>query len=314
MRNLKSNLLTLITILFLTGLAACGLGSVAPAATPTVPPTATPTAIPTATPAPIQPIDEQRTLKLGDLERTYFLHIPPGFNNQQPVPLVFFFHGYQENGAYARTYTNLDQTANANGFIVVYPDGSGSASSLSWNGSGCCGYALENNVDEPAFVHAIIADVTTMVNVDVKRIYAAGFSNGALLSYRLACTMSETFAAVAPAGGVLMYSPCQPTEPVSLMHVHGLTDTVVPFDGGGSGIQFPPVKDSLAAWVKLDGCSGAEKIEKNGLLTHTIYGTCMPGVSVELYTIDHSGHTWPSQYVAPVSQIVWDFFAAHPKP
>lgn len=314
MKNLKINLLTCAGILFLTGLAACGLAPATPTATPTASPTAVPTATATVPPAPIQPMDAQRKLKVGDLQRTYFLHIPAGLNDQQAVPLVFFFHGYQENGSYARIYTNLDQIANANGFIVVYPDGSGSAGSLSWNGSGCCGYALQNNVDEPAFVHAILADVETIARVDAKRTYAAGFSNGALLSYRLACTMSDTFAAVAPAGGVLMYAPCQPAQPVSLMHVHGMTDNVVPFDGGGSGIQFPPVKESLAAWTKLDGCSGAEQVEKNGILTHTTYGTCAPGVSVQLYTIDHIGHTWPSQYVAPISQIVWDFFAAHPKP
>lgn len=306
---MKIRVLTLISIFLLAGLMAC---SVAPA-----PPTATlviPTITPTAPPIPIQPVDAQRTLQVGDLQRTYFLHIPAGLNNQQPVPLVFVFHGFSESGFQARLYTGFDRIANLNGFIVVYPDGSGSTSALSWNGSGCCGYALDNNIDEDAFVRAIITDIKTIAALDPKRIYAAGFSNGALLTYRLACTMSETFAAVAPAAGVLMYTPCQPSQPVSLLHIHGMTDSIVPFDGGGSGIQFPPVKESLTTWVKLDGCNGAEEVEKNGLLTHTTYGTCPLGVSVQLYMVDKIGHTWPSQYIAPVTQIVWDFFAAHPKP
>lgn len=299
MKTLKHAMFTAIMILLL---AACG-----PAAT----------AVPTPTPSPVPPaevVDAQRTVTAGGAERTYFLHIPAGLQGGQPVPLVFFFHGYSESGRQSRSYTGFDKVADANGFVVVYPNGSGPSGSMSWNGSGCCGEALEENVDEPAFVRAILADVGTLLPVDAKRVYASGFSNGALLSYRLACEMSDTFAAVAPAGGVLMYSPCEPEQPVSLMHIHGLTDRVVPFDGGGSGIQFPPVRDSLAAWEKIDGCSGAEQVEEDGILTHTTFGSCAPGVSVELVTLSGTGHTWPSQYVVPVTKMVWEFFAAHPKP
>jgi polyhydroxybutyrate depolymerase len=259
-------------------------------------------------------VDAQRTLMVGDMKRTYFLHIPAGFNNQQLVPLVFIFHGFQENSSFARMYSDMDQVANTNRFIVVYPDGSG----LSWNASGCCGSALQNNVDEPAFVRAVIADVETTVSVDHKRIYAAGLSNGALLSYRLACTMSDTFAAIAPVAGVLMYSPCQPQQPVSVIHVHGTKDSAVPFEGGGkvpsTDHPFPPVAQSIATWVKLDGCNSEAKMEQNGVLTHSIYSICAPGIAVELYMVNGGNHSWPSKYVAPVSQIIWDFFATHPKP
>ena len=92
MKNLKLILLTLTIVLLLAGLAACGLAPATLAATPTVVPTAIPTVTPTVPPVPIQPVDEQRTLKVGDLQRTYFLHIPVGLNDQQSVPLVFFFH------------------------------------------------------------------------------------------------------------------------------------------------------------------------------------------------------------------------------
>lgn len=311
MRIRKSNGLTLMAIFLLAGSAACGPVAAVPTATPDVHPGAIASA--TATPIPILAVDAQRTLAVGDMARTYSLHVPAGLSLQRPVPLVFVFHGFQENGSMARLYTGLDSIANDNGFVVVYPDGSGSGA-LSWNASGCCGEALLNNVDEPAFVRSIIADVQTVVSVDPKRTYASGFSNGALLSYRLACTMSDTFAAVAPVGGVLMYAPCQPQQTVSLVDVHGMSDLVVPFEGGGSGLQFPPVGESLATWAKLDNCVGQERTEKDGILTHITYGTCAPGVSVQLYKVDGVGHGWPPQEVAPISEIVWDFFAAHPKP
>jgi polyhydroxybutyrate depolymerase len=253
------------------------------------------------------------------LERTYTIHIPPGVGNRGPIPLVLVFHGFQENGSYARTYTGFDALADANGFVVVYANGTGSSSSLSWNAGGCCGYAIQNDVDDEAFIEAIIADVETFVPVDPARIYATGFSNGALLSYRLACEMSDTFAAVAPVAGVLITDPCQPQEAVSILHVHGLQDNAVPYEGGssaGAGLEFPPVEESLAAWTALDGCSGSPQVEVEGIVTHTTYGNCQAGTAVELYTIDGMGHSWPSPYITTpsISQTIWEFFAAHPKP
>ncbi len=310
MKNFKLGIPAIASLSFLVIAAACG--SIAPTAM--VIPTLVPTAVP---PVAIQPVDNVQTLTVKGMERTYFLHVPSGLNDQQSVPLVFVFHGFQESSDFARTYSGLDNIASANGFAVVYPEGSGDSSARSWNAGGCCGYAKQNNVDESAFVRAIIQDVGMIVKIDPKRVYAAGFSNGALLSYRLACEMSDTFAAVAPVAGVLVNSPCEPSQPVSLIDVHGMTDTVVPFDGGGfnpgTGQPFPPVQESVATWTKLDGCTGAAKVEHNGLVTRTAYELCAPGTAVELYTVSGIGHNWPSPYVVPISQIIWDFFAAHPK-
>ncbi len=310
MKNTRIYFLAIMFALFLA--AAAGCSSIAP--TPTATPTPAPTALP---PVPVEPLDVVRSLTVQGLKRTYFLHIPPGLNDQQSVSLVFVFHGFQESSDYARIYSGLDNISNANGFVVIYPEGTGDSSGRSWNAGECCGYARQNNIDESAFVRSMIQDVGTIVHVDTKRIYAAGFSNGALLSYRLACEMSDTFAAVAPVAGVLVYSPCQPEQPVSVIDVHGMTDTVVPFKGGGvnpgTGQPFPPVEQSVAAWAKLDGCTDSGKVEHNGLVTRTAYGQCAPGAAVELYTVSGNGHNWPSPYAVPISQIIWEFFAAHPK-
>lgn len=300
----------LITILLAASLFACS-----PAPTPAPSPTLSQPPAPSATPAPtVSALDEQRTLTVGEMQRSYLIHIPAGLDSSQPAALVFAFHGFQENSASIQRYTGFDTLADENSFIVVYPDGSGPANSLSWNGSGCCGYALENEVDEPAFVNAILADVETLARVDRKRIYASGFSNGALLSYRLACIMADTFAAVAPVGGVLMETPCQPQQPVSLIHVHGVKDLAVPLQGSNSGILFPPVESGLITWAGLNGCDPVGQSEQETVLTHTRYSGCADGHALELYLVEGTGHNWPSPYVAPVSQIIWDFFAAHPNP
>lgn len=302
--------LRIATLLVLAGLVACN--STSPTSTPK--PAVTSTLVP---PATVQALDALRTVTVGDLKRTYLLHIPPGLNNRQAVPLVFVFHGFTGNANEFRSATGFDAISNANGFIAVYPNGTGASNALSWNAGSCCGYADQNGINEPAFVRAILADVETLASVDNKRIYATGHSNGGFLAYALACEMSDTFAAVAPVAGLLLYYPCQPKQPVSLMHIHGLADTVVPFQQSRldytTGQAFSPVKDSVTAWAKLDKCADAGPAEKNGILSHTPYTACPPGIAVELDTLDGVEHVWPSPFI-PVSQMIWDFFAAHPKP
>ncbi len=303
----------LAIIIFLGG-AACGGAPTATAVVP-IPPTSNPTQ--TSVPPTLQPVDSQRSLTINGMERTYLLHLPPGLLAGDPVPLVFVFHGLGEAANLIQQASGMNAVADANGFIVVYPNGSGSSGGLSWNAGKCCGYALQNKVDETAFVQQIITDVNTLAQIDPKRIYASGFSNGGLLSYRLGCDMADTFAAVAPVAGVLVYDECQPGQPVALIDFHGMTDNVVPPGGGGIipdfGQPFPPVEESITTWSKFDGCTGSPQVEDTPVFTHTAYSSCQQNTAVELYAVKGIGHSWPSQYVVQASQMIWDFFKAHPK-
>lgn len=306
MKPVKSCLHAIIAAALLTTTIACTQTAVRSKAT----------YVPTAATAPaIQTTDHERSLTIDRLERTYLLHIPPDLDRYRPAPVVFVFHGFAESGYYARLTYSFDEFADASGFIVVYPNGTGS--SLSWNAGMCCGYAVINNVDEAAFVRRILTDLGTIARIDPKRLYAAGFDNGAMLSYRLACEMSSTFAAIAPVAGVFIYyGPCQPQQPVAVIHVHGLNDTVVPYAGGGFpgfGAEYSPVSYGIATWVRLDGCTGSAQVTKEGKVTHTAYASCRAGTAVELFTIEGLGHTWPSLNGTPMTKIIWDFFAGHPK-
>jgi polyhydroxybutyrate depolymerase len=292
----------LLTALIIVSAAACGgvEAARAPAAT-------------------LEPASTTRSLTVDGLERSYVLHIPAGLESGSPVPLVFVFHGFQESANSIRLQSGMDQAADAGGFIVVYPNGSGPSSARSWNASGCCGTALQNDVDDQEFVRQIIVDVGTIAAIDPKRIYASGFSNGALLSFRLACDMAEVFAAVAPVGGVLVTDPCRPAEPVSVLQVHGMSDAAVPYEGGQNplaAVRFPPTEEALAVWVALDGCSPEPQVEQNGIVTRKSFTGCQPGISVELYLLDGIAHSWPSPYVTDpsITEVISAFFAAHPKP
>ncbi|HTX93081.1 MAG TPA: PHB depolymerase family esterase [Anaerolineales bacterium] len=294
----------LSAVILLFGIAACGTTAAPP--TPTLGPT-------------LQPSEAERTLTVGGLKRSYLLHIPPGIDTSRPVPVVFALHGFDNEIHYEiidmQNVTGLSAMSDSNGFVLVY------ASSYSgfWNvGGGCCAEAATDNVDEPAYFRAVLADLNTVVKVDPKRVYAMGFSMGGMLSFALACQMADTFAAIAPIAGSELYTPCQPSQPVSIMQVHGKQDLAMPYAGGKGGFlsgtyTFLPVEQTLADWARLDGCSATPTTDQVGVAVHTVYPKCKNGTSVELYTIDALGSNWPTQYVLPVTQMMWDFFKAHPK-
>jgi polyhydroxybutyrate depolymerase len=298
--------------MLLGGLFAVGLAGCAPAATTRPSPTVAPTI------EPMLPLgDTERNLTVDATERSYLLHIPPNVPADQSLPIVLVFHGYSGTGGSMLVTTGFNNLADTFGFLVVYPNGLGPAGAASWNAGGCCGYAKDNHIDEAAFVRGILADLGTLASIDPKRIYATGFSNGAMLSYLLGCEMSDTLAAVAPVAGVLMNNPCSPPQPVSVLHIHGMADLSVPFSGNTTpaapGI-FESVQQSIATFVGLDGCPADPAVEQNGLTTHTTYGPCKKGTAVELYALQGIGHTWPPVSILPASQIIWNFFVAHPKP
>ncbi len=273
-----------------------------------------------ATPSPTeQPGDTLVTTTVDGLARTYELHVPAGISADKPVALVFVFHGYGGNADAARLISGFNRFANNNGFIVVYPNGSGpSADALSWNGGRCCFYARDQNVDDVAFVRQMVTEIEAKYPIDPKRVYAAGMSNGGIFSYRLACDMADVFAAVAPVAGSFVYEPCQPSAPVSILHIHGLDDDLVPYDGVNrvaelADVGFTPVEEGIGFWAAQNGCPTLPEVSVDGNVTHTVYAPCADGAAVELYAIAGVGHTWPLVQLQS-TRIIWEFFATHPKP
>lgn len=273
------------------------------------------------------------TLAHNGAERSYILHTPPGLDSSVPAPLVFMLHGGGGNAENAVRMSEMDAVAEEHGFLVVYPNGSGRFEDnlFTWNAGSCCGFAQENNADDVGFIRAIAEDLQNSAAIDPKRIYAAGMSNGAMLSYRLACEASDLFAAVAPVAGTLNFSPCQPSQPVAVIHFHGAADEHVPFDGGrgaesASGADFVSVQDSLDFRIAFNGCDSQPQTNSFEDVQHQVWGGCADSSSVELYTIIGGKHAWPgsprpgwaggdapTQSIS-ASNLMWEFFAAHPKP
>ena len=282
---------------------------------------------------PSQASDITNTLTHDGIERTYILHVPASYEQGQPAALVLDLHGGGGNASTQMQTSNFSALADQKGFLVAYPNGTGRQGDrlLTWNGGTCCAYAVTNQIDDVGFIRAVVADVRAKYDLDPKRIYATGLSNGAIFSYRLACDAADLFAAIAPVAGTKNYVRCDPGEPVSVIHFHGTEDTHVGYNGGSGPdsfveVPFASVQDSIDFWRNVNGCGTNPQTESFEDIRHDAYLDCTNGTAVELYTILGGKHAWPgsngpawpggdepTQSIS-ATQIIWDFFAAHPKP
>ena len=238
------------------------------------------------------PVFADEHLTIDGRDRTYSVYRPPGLARNNPVPLVVVLHGGFGTGNQAEKSYRWDETAQTRGFVVAYPDGY----RRSWNaGGGCCGPALRDNVDDIGFLTAMIRAVSKSDNIDPRRIYLAGISNGAAMSYRYACSGPIAIAAIGSVSGA-MPGGCQSPKPVSVVEIHGLKDQNIPFAGGVgtkgiSKVDWPGVEQGLDPFRKADRC-GAAATTTAGTVTTSTYN-CAAGNQVVLITISDAGHQWP---------------------
>ena len=136
---------------------------------------------------PLDPGDSTRTLTVGDLKRSYLVHIPKSYDPKKPTPVVLAFHGGGGNADSMVAFCGLNTKADAAGFIVVYPNGTGRLEKvLTFNGGNCCGYAMTNKIDDVEFTRKVFDDLATSAHIDPKRVFATGMSNGGIMSNLLA--------------------------------------------------------------------------------------------------------------------------------
>lgn len=276
--------------------------------------------------------DSTYTLTHDGIERTYILHVPPSYSSNQAVPLVLDFHGGGGNAQSQMRTSQFSALADEKGFIVAYPNGTGRREDklLTWNGGTCCAYAVENQIDDVGFIRALITEVGTQYKIDPKRIYATGLSNGGIFSFRLACDASDLFAAIAPVSGTLNYIRCAPSQPVSVIEFHGMDDSHIGYNGGSGpdslvDVPFKSVQESIDFWLNADQCNTTPQTESFSDIQHYTYSDCANETSVELYTIIGGKHAWPgsdgpawpggdkSTQSISATNLIWEFFAAHPK-
>lgn len=268
-----------------------------------------------------------KSLTFDGLTRNYIVHLPTGYDSTwTDVPLVFNLHGYTSNASQQQVYALMNNVADTAGFIVVYPDGINNA----WNSFAT---GIGSTANDVGFISYLI-DVlySDYGNIDLKRVYTCGMSNGGYMSYRLACELSDRIAAMAGVTGLLALSietTCSPVHPMPVLQIHGTNDATVPYNGG-PGIS--SVDQTIQYWIGANNCPSTAVIDTlpdvdtndgSTVIKYT-YGLCDSNSQVILYKVVGGGHTWPgalvdlggTNYDIDGSVEIWDFFSQyeHPNP
>lgn len=265
--------------------------------------------------------NQEGTITVNGLSRSYLVHLPPGYDGHSPLSLVLVLHGATESPEGVEHLSGMTAKADKDNFIAVYPRGTGRLPT--WNSGACCGYAMQHQINDVAFLRSLIGKLEQDYSIDPRRIFATGISNGGMMSYRLACEMSDKIAAIAPVEGA-QELPCRPSNPVSIIIFHGTADHLVPYNGGSTPFQMgskrsdTSIADTLAFWAKENGCDVAPAHKETTALHTAKYSDCTSGRAVELYAIQGGHHMWPgaplSGNAVPATDLIWSFFAAHPQP
>lgn len=237
----------------------------------------------------------------GD-KRPYLVHIPTQSQAGQALPMVLALHGGLGNmhvQASERFYHQVS-AAEKYGYIVVFPNGYSrlpGGKFATWNAGLCCGPAVKKQSDDVAVIRAIIEDMQQRAQVDAKRIFVDGMSNGGMMSYRLACELSDTVSAIAAVAGTDNTQRCQPARPVAILHIHAKDDDHVPFDGGKGqksmvDVSFNSVPATIQKWVRINQAQPqAERIlQVPGAYCEIHRGGLAP---VQLCVTESGGHSWP---------------------
>lgn len=270
------------------------------------------------------------------VDRLYYVHLPPNFQEGMHLPMVMMFHGGADLAIPMERLTGINQLADQAGFIVVYPI----AVDRYWND----GRNVENvnKFNDIMFVNDLIGHMERRWGVDPTRIYAAGYSNGGFFAQYLALHLPDKIAAICSvAAGLpnLTLSARRPVKPISVMYVLGRQDPLMPFNGGFLNKLFhdrgsiAPASEAAKYWVTANACTPSPTVSVDMPDVDQNDGTRVKfaqfsggkrNTEVAIFGIDGGGHTWPGSTAnAPVNvvgntsndinatQLMWEFFQRH---
>lgn len=276
-------------------------------------------------------IFNSRTVRIqsGESVRKYIVN--GSTTKSQKAPLLVVLHGYGDHPRLIELYSGFSRLAQKEQFIVVYPYGTNTSKNkkLSWNAGSCCNPALEQQIDDVAFIESVIRDVSNNYNVDPNRIYITGFSNGAMMANRMMAEKTHLFAAGAIVGGSIggkvnesqeYYTASAPNNPLPVVLIHGQKDNIVPFQGGKNKQndgEFSSFQETVDFWISNNKCQKDFVESDTVVLNKKQYSDCEGRTVVVVNTIKNSGHTWfgnhwqilmnPFQPHFYTSREIWDF-------
>jgi polyhydroxybutyrate depolymerase len=250
------------------------------------------------------------TITHNGLERKYIIYTPQGYDGNSKLPLLLNFHGFGGQAGDHMSYSNMRSTADAENFILVYPQGTDLDGSPHWNAA-LNGGDNKSDVDDLGFIEALINKLSSENLIDLKRVYAVGYSNGGMMSYALACYKSGLISAIGSVSGYMLQTECSPSHSIPLIKLHGTTDY---YDGGG---VYNSVESVLNFWVNFNNTDTdpiINNINDNGTsITKYKYENGNSNVSVEHYKIIDGEHVWFNNDFngKNTGQLIWDFVSKY---
>jgi polyhydroxybutyrate depolymerase len=246
----------------------------------------------------------------GGVRHQAFIYTPTTYKPATKMPVILVFHGLGGSSRDMPVYTGMNGAAERNGFIVVYPNGSGSR----WDDGFTAG-----DKGDVAFIQDLLAALPSVVNIDQRHVYACGMSNGGFFSERLACEIPEKISAiavVAATGFNSVMSRCS-SPAVPVMFFVGTDDPLIPYDaskmmlasrlpGGGADLAgaltqmggLYSASQAVDYWLKRNGSNPNPRSHNiphlnrdAGRVLCEDYGSGRNEVVV--YTVENGGHTWP---------------------
>ena len=280
-------------------------------------------------------LKQKQTLTHDGIKRSYEIRVPKGLDKGGTrVALVMVLHGGGGNGVNAEEMTGFTEKAAKEGFIVVYPEGTGrfAGKLLTWNAGHCCGRALEKRVDDVGFINVLIDKLIADYPVDPKRVYVTGMSNGGMMTHRLGIELSHKITAIAPVVATLFGDEKKPAHPVAAIMINGMLDQSVPYQGGTPGGRFSDAWDGSKAlpalaqatfWAGANGCEATPDRQDQDEFVLTRY-RCPAGKDVASYLVKDNGHAWPSGKPGTrrgdkpsssinATDVIWEFFKKQTK-
>ena len=255
------------------------------------------------------------------------VRVPAGYDSAVATPLIVLLHGYTLSGEGQDAYMGLSDLVDDYGFIMAAPDGTrenGPDENRFWNASPSCCNFFESEVDDSAYLAGLTDSIKADYNVDDKRVYLIGHSNGGFMSYRMAHDHSDTIAAIASlAGADQPAGRDTPANPVHVLQIHGTADTVISYDGGvfRGGAPHPGAREGVEAWSAHNGCTvtgvdaGTIDLDRELDGAETVVtryaSECQPGGSAELWTINDGSHR--PDLSDHFTRRVVEWLLAHPK-
>ena len=243
------------------------------------------------------------------VNREYVLYIPDSYDGTSAVPVLFNFHGFGDNASDYMNNADMRAVAESDTFILVYPQGSCSDGSSHWNPCPTGG-DNKSTADDVGYVESMISEISSQYNVDMERIYAAGYSNGGMMAYGLANYKSDLIAAVASVSGAMLDCIGSTSHPMPVVHLHGTSDGVLPYNGSS---DWSSAQSTLDHWINFNNTVLTPTVTSDNNIEHYVYDQGDSLVSVEHYKYIGGDHVWFSSIFQGqnASELVWNFVSRY---